>query len=275
MTMHNPVEKQQVLLKTLIIDVFQEFYYRYKKQGLYAFVIEIDETFSLQSFLVSTETSIFSDTEDKHQYLLEQDKWNLAKWKYRNKISEENKLTLNKNNNFSEQDSVISLIFQDIYPQQDHQEKLNFYLEIFTQSISYLTKIYSLDRSRIIFLISAKNQPNIIMETAQELNPPSSLLFECIADSKIQSNTINQLPIKLNQADKDVLIDLAQIVEMVEPFDSLFVAHQAYLLTFEPEFNEANLHIQNLVRHISTIDNHDFALSKEDIIERIHYFYKT
>ena len=107
------------------------------------------------------------------------------------------------------------------------------------------------------------------------MNPPSSLLFECIADSKIQSNTINHLPIKLNQADKDILIDLAQIVEMVEPFDSLFVAHQAYLLTFEPEFNEANLHIQNLVRHISTIDNHDFALSKEDIIERIHYFYKT
>ena len=273
--MHNLVEKQQVLLKTLIIDVFQEFYYRYKKQGLYAFVIEIDESFALQNFLVSTETSIFSDIEDKHQYLLEQDKWNLAKWKYRNKISEENKLILNKDSNFSEQDSVISLIFQDIYPQQDHQEKLNFYLEIFTQAISYLTKIYSLDRSRIIFLISAKNQPNIIMETAQELNPPSSLLFECIADSKIQSNTINHLPIKLNQADKDILIDLAQIVEMVEPFDSLFVAHQAYLLTFEPEFNEANLHIQNLVRHISTIDNHDFALSKEDIIERIHYFYKT
>ncbi|MEG0482462.1 MAG: hypothetical protein RR575_02370 [Acinetobacter sp.] len=272
--MRNQVENQHILLKTLIIDVFQEFYYRYKKHGIYAFIIEMDETFALQSFLVSTEASIFSDVENKHQYLVEQDKWNLGKWKYRSKISEENKQILNKDRNFSEQDSVISLIFQDIYPQQDHQEKLNTYLEAFNQAILYLTKIYNLDRSHILFLINAKNQSSTVLETAQEINPPSSLLFEFIADFQIQSNAANKLPIKLNQADKDILIDLAQIVEMVEPFDSLFVAHQAYLLTFEPEFNEANLHIQNLIRHISTIDNHDFALSKADIIERIHYFYK-
>lgn len=274
MAMSNHVEKQQILLKTLIIDAFQQFYYRYKKHALYAFVIEVDENSTLQSFLVSTEASIFSDVENKQQYLLEQDKWNLSKWKYRDKISEENKQILNKDHHFSDQDSVISLIFQDIYPKQDQQEKLNFYLDVFTQAIVYLTKIYNLDRSQIIFLMNVKNQQNVILETAQELNPPSSLLFEFIADSKIQAKVKDQLPIKLNQADKDLLIDLAQIVEMVEPFDSLFVAHQAYLLTFESEFKEANLHIQNLIRHISTIDNHDFALSKEDIIERIHYFYK-
>lgn len=268
-------EQQAILFKTLIIDAFQGFIYRYKKQGVYAFVIEVDETFTPHYFWVSTEASIFSDVEDKQQYLPEDDKWNLSQWKYKNKISEENKKILDQDHQISDEDTVLSRLFQDNSPQQDQQEKLNFYLDIYSQAILYLTKIYSLDRSKIIFLFHVKNQANVVVDTAQELNPPSSLLFEFIADYKIQSNVLNHTPIKLNQADKDLLTDLAQIIEMVEPFDTLFVAHQAYLLTFEPEFAEANLHIQNLIQHISALDNHDFALSKEDIIERIQYFYNV
>ena len=80
---------------------------------------------------------------------------------------------------------------------------------------------------------------------------------------------------KLNQVDKDILIDLAQIVTIVEPFDPLFVAHQAYLLTLTVEFSEVNTHIQNLVTTIMSMDNQIFALDKNEILNRINYFYQV
>ena len=44
-----------------------------------------------------------------------------------------------------------------------------------------------------------------------------------------------QPKLKLQQVDKDLLIDLAQLLE-VEPYDYLSIAHEAYLLTLEPSF---------------------------------------
>ncbi len=84
-----------------------------------------------------------------------------------------------------------------------------------------------------------------------------------------------QPKLKLQQVDKDLLIDLAQLLE-VEPYDYLSIAHEAYLLTLEPSFIDSNLYIQRLIQHVAAMDNHEqgeFALHKEEITQRIQQFY--
>lgn len=80
---------------------------------------------------------------------------------------------------------------------------------------------------------------------------------------------------KLSQADKDILIDLAQIVNITEPYDPLFIAHHAYLLTLDAEFSEVNLHIQNLIKNISATDEQDFSLDKDEVLNLINQFYQV
>jgi len=272
--MNHSVQEKELRLKNIIIDMFQGFYYRQKKNGIYAFALEIDELLTIQNFLLSTEASIFNETENKEQYLLEDDKWNLSKWKLKIKNSDENKKLITEKTADTDQDGPLSRILEDTYSQYKENNELNILLESFSQAILYLSKIYKLDTNKIVFFIYSASIPNLAIESAQKLNRSSSFLFEFIANLTI-SQQQSHYPIKLNQVDKDLLIDLAQTIEMTEPFDALFVAHQAYLLSFEPEFKEVNIHVQNLLQHLSTLDNQDFALTKQEILDRIHQFYKV
>jgi len=271
--MDNSVHQQTVQLKMLISDAFQEFYYRYKKDRIYAFVVEVDEHFDIKSFMVSTEFSIFNETENKQQYLLEQDKWDIDKWKFKKRHNDE--IILNTPFTDFDHNNLISQIYAATFPDQNLDEKFKWLLEGYQQGIDFTSKIYNLDHNNILFLLVSKTNHDLLVETASQLNPASSLLFECLANTKIAGKSNPLKFSKLSQADKDLLIDLAQVVNNAEPYDPLLVAHHAYLLTLDVEFQEANLHIQDLIRHISAIDNYEFALSKEDILERINYFYKV
>ncbi|MGE8560942.1 MAG: hypothetical protein ACN6NJ_08345 [Acinetobacter sp.] len=82
---------------------------------------------------------------------------------------------------------------------------------------------------------------------------------------------------KLSQADKDLLVDLAQMVQ-VEPYDYLHIAHEAYLLTLESAFIDSNPYIQKLIQTIAAMDSgveDGCALEKNEILERIEQFYHT
>ena len=111
------------------------------------------------------------------------------------------------------------------------------------------------------------------MEYAQKLNPTSSLLFEFLAQTQIAKQDRPIQTVKLKQADKDLLIDLAQIVNFIEPYEPLTVAHQAYLLTLEPEFEHIHTHIQDLVKNIAAMSDSTLALDKDEVLNRINYFY--
>ncbi len=265
--------EQEKQIKTSIIDAFQAFYYRYKKQKIYAFVIEIDESTIIQSFLTSTEDSIFNETENKHQYLHEKDKWAFDQWKYRQKNSAPFQLSSYLKNFEVHPDQLITHLFEHVFPDQINQTQLDSLVLIYQQAISYIAKIYNLDLNHILFLIHSPLQKNIILDTAQQLNPPSSLLFEFMAHMRIsKENPIDQ-SIKLKQIDKDELINLAQLLNLFEPYDSLSVAHQAYLLTLEPRFSDLHTYIQDLIQNIAAMSNPTLALDKAEILDRINYFY--
>lgn len=273
--MYNPITGQETLLKTLITDVFQDFFYRYKKDNIYAFVLEVDELFDIQYFTISTESSIFGETEHKQQYLLEKDKWNMTKWRIKQKDTEEYKQSIQQNKLSNGSDTSILQMFENILPNHNVDEKYALLIEQYQQAIQYITKIYHLNTDRILFLIHSSENPTLAINQANELNPPSSLLFEFIADSKIDAKNQQSQMFKLSQADKDILIDLAQIVNITEPYDPLFIAHHAYLLTLDAEFSEVNLHIQNLIKNISATDGQDFSLDKDEVLNLINQFYQV
>ena len=127
--MYNPITGQETLLKTLITDVFQDFFYRYKKDNIYAFVLKVDELFDIQYFTISTESSIFGETEHKQQYLLEKDKWNMTKWRIKQKDTEEYKQSIQQNKLSNGSDTSILQMFENILQRWSHMfEQLKAYL---------------------------------------------------------------------------------------------------------------------------------------------------
>lgn len=273
--MHDQLSEQEKLIKTKIIDAFQAFYYRYKKQKIYAFVIEINESFTIQSFITSTEASIFDESENKYQYLLEKDKWTFNQWRYRQKNNSPLQLSISTNEVEVPSDQLITHLFEHVFPDQIHLSQLNSLISGFQRAIVFITQIYNLDLNCILFLIHSPIHKNIILDTAQQLNPPSSLLFEFMAHLRISKESVNTLSKKLKQVDKDVLIDLAQLVNLFEPYDSLSVAHQAYLLTLEPKFSDLHTHIQDLIQNIAAMNDPTLALDRTEILDRINYFYQV
>lgn len=265
--------KQTEQLKMLISDTFQEFYYHYKNNGIYAFVIEVNQNFDIQSFLVSTQSSIFDHTENKQQYLVEEDKWNISKWRFKKESYCELQFNLSIHNVY--QNSVISQIYDSAFSEQDSDEKLEWIIKVFQQTIIFLRKVYNLNSDSIIFLIKSTTNSNLLIEQAVHLNQASSLLFECIASIKIAERNYVTQKVKLSQVDKDLLIDLAQIIKNIEPYDSLSIAYQAYLFTLENNFQDVSLHIQNLVHHIAALEGHEFALDRNEVLDRINQFYSV
>ena len=264
--------KQTEQLKMLISDTFQEFYYHYKSSGIYAFVVELNKNFDIESFLISTQSSIFDHTENKQQYLLEDDKWNINKWKFKKEIYYD--LQFNSSINNIYQNSLMSQIYDTAFYEQDLDEKREWIITTFQQAVVFLMNVYNLKEDSIIFLLKSTVDNHLLTEQAVHLNQASSLLFECIANIKIaERNEVIQTA-KLSQLDKDLLIDLAQVVKNIEPYDSLSVAYQAYLFTLEGGFQDLSPHIQNLVNHIAALEGQEFALDRKEILDRINQFYR-
>ncbi|WP_335622336.1 hypothetical protein [Acinetobacter sp. NCu2D-2] len=115
----------------------------------------------------------------------------------------------------------------------------------------------------------------IDIESANLLNKDSHLLRQFLASKthkRVQSPLSRP---KLSQSDKDILIDLAQMVE-VEPYDYLQVAHQAYLLTLEPYFVDINIYIKKLIENIAAMafeTDGSCAMTKQEILQRLEQFH--
>jgi len=205
---------------------------------------------------ISTERSIFNDQEDRAQYLSETERWNAAKWRYRTVHSSNNGMTQFRallDSYFKNQHSFGNPLLE--HSKTDQANTLDVLLKLFQQARDALEQDYGLDLNRIVFFIPMPTQPQIE--------------FQSPANQPAMSKSF-----KLNHNDKDLLIDLAQLVKL-EAYDYLHVAHQAYLLTLEPHFVDANLYIQKLIQHIAAMATEidgSCAMTQAEIQERIRQF---
>ena len=267
------------LLKEALIEEFYSLYDQYNEDLIYACALVFNEYLGLDYLAISTTRSLFAEHEDQAQYLSEQDKWQVKKWRYRSHSSAENRF------------AQFKLILAD-YLKKTHifgnplleqkydngQNNLDLLIATFKQAKEAFAHSYGLDIHHIVFFIHTPNQPQVLVHSAQCLNIGSPLLDEFIqhhAPETLPKNLCSKQ--KLSQADKDLLVDLAQMTE-VEPYDYLHIAQQAYLLTLESAFIDSNPYIQKLIQTIAAMDSgikDGCALEKNEILERIEQFYHT
>lgn len=150
---------------------------------------------------------------------------------------------------------------------------MDLLLETFKQAKRKLSEAYGLDLDSIIFFLSVPIQPECECQSALELNSDSRLLQDFLAFRQTLSQPRVNKRLKLSQSDKDILIDLEQMLAM-EPYDYLQVAQDAYLLTLESYFVDSNIYIQKLIQHIAAMAEPDgsCALSREEIMQRLQQF---
>jgi len=266
-------------LKNTLIQEFFQLYEQYEQDQIYACVLVFNEYLGVDYLAVSSQRSLFNEQEDEAQYLSEVNKWNIEKWRYRTQANNSSGLHQFKNifADYFKQRHIYGnpLLNSNDTLQYSHLELL---LDIFQQAKQSLSGAYGLDLSQILFFIHVPKQVDVEIHSAQFLNAPSALLDEFLHNKAPQTTmeqSTAQPKLKLQQVDKDLLIDLAQLLE-VEPYDYLSIAHEAYLLTLEPSFIDSNLYIQRLIQHVAAMDNHEqgeFALHKEEITQRIQQFY--
>lgn len=242
------LEHLQSFQAALIHEFFQ-LYEQYEQDHIYACALVLNEYLGFEYLAISTRRSLFSEQEDPAQYLSDHDKWSVQKWRYRS---------------------------------QPHQQHLNQFKRLFTdyfqQTRRALSNAYGLDLSSMVFFMQVTKQPQMAADSARQLNVPGPLLEEFLAHQQrpaLLDASSHPPAIKLQQIDKDLLIDLAQLLE-IEPYDYLEIAHAAYLLTLEPGFIDSNLYIQRLIHSIAAMDSNEqglFALPKDEIQQRIQQFY--
>ncbi len=265
------------LLKDALIEAFYPLYDQYNEDQIYACALVFNEYLRMDDLAVSTTRSFFAEHEDPLQYLSEQDKWQVKKWRYRSHASAENRF------------AQFKLILADYlkkthafgHPmlQQNHsnaQNNLDLVIAAFQQAKDAFAHSYGLDTHNIVFFIHIPHQPQVAIHSAQCLNSGSPLLDDFIRHHSPKTPPQNlSSKQKLSQADKDLLVDLAQMTE-VEPYDYLHIAQQAYLLTLESAFIDTNPYIQKLIQTIAAMDcgiKDGCALEKNEILERIEQFY--
>lgn len=269
-------------LKDSLIQEFFQLYEQYEPDQLYACALVLNEYLGIDYLAVSSTRSLFSEQEDSAEYLSEADKWNVEKWRYRTQTHSAQGLHQFKNifADYFKQRYIYGnpLLNSPDTPQYNHLELL---LDIFQQAKQALSNAYDLDLSQIVFLIHIPKQHDFEIYSAQFLNAPSALLDEFLlahhVQHTVQTTNTQHNKLKLQQVDKDLLTDLAQLLE-IEPYDYLSIAHEAYLLTLEPSFIDSNLYVQRLIQHVAAMDSHEqgeFALHKEEITQRIQQFYAT
>lgn len=262
-------------LKEVLIKEFYQLYDHYSDDGIYACSLVFDEFLRVDYLAISTERSIFNDQEDRAQYLSETERWNVAKWRYRTVHSSNNGMTQFRallDSYFKNQHSFGNPLLE--HSKTDQANTLDVLLKLFQQARDALEQDYGLDLNRIVFFIHMPTQPQIEFQSAISLNPESLLKQQFLFSKQPANQPAMSKSFKLNQNDKDLLIDLAQLVKL-EAYDYLHVAHQAYLLTLEPHFVDANFYIQKLIQHIAAMATEidgNCAMTQAEIQERIRQF---
>ncbi|OTG71943.1 hypothetical protein B9T26_11175 [Acinetobacter sp. ANC 4169] len=265
------------LLQDALIEEFYSLYDQYNEDHIYACALVFNEYLLVDYLAISTTRSLFAEHEETVQYLSEQDKWAVKKWRYRSPPSTESR--------FAQFKSLLADYLKTTHifgnpvleqEQANGQNNLDLFITAFKQAQQALAHSYGLDINNIVFFISIPNRPQAVVHSAQSLNVDSLLLAELIqhhAPQNLPAKTRTKQ--KLSQADKDLLVDVAQMVE-VEPYDYLQVAQEAYLLTLESTFIDTNPYIQKLIQTIAAMDsglNDGCALEKQEILDRIEQFY--
>ncbi len=264
------------VLKDVLIEEFLKLYEQHSHDHIYACTLVFNTFFLVDYFAISTTRSIFAEEEDAAQYLAENDRWNVQKWRYRTMPSVENGLTQFKfilSDYLNHQQPNTASSAQHIDAAQNHH--LDLLLMAFQQAQLALVESYGLNIKDILFFISIPTQPEIEIYSAQFLNEDHPQLQDFLQHK--QPLDLSSIPkrMKLTQNDKDMLIDLAQLVE-IEPYNYLHVANEAYVLSLENSYTNTNPYIQKLVQSIiamTTDPKGTFAMDKDEILSRINQLY--
>lgn len=256
-------------LKKALLNEFDALYKKYQDQGIYAFALVLNNLLVPECTAVSTKKSLLSETENKFQYLTEEDQWNVDKWRYRTQTAEGVSPLAQKMSQYFQQLSLSS----NKPSSQDRfkQSTLNFYIKAMEDVKDQVLERYNLTANKITFLLHLPDKHQIAINSLERLNPPSSNLFEAIANLKSRLITEGGTKFKLSQVDKDVLTDLGQSLE-IEPYDDMEIAQQAYLLSLEPYFLETSPYIQNLINDIAAMEEGYLVITKQEIKNRIKLF---
>lgn len=253
-------------LKIALLHEFEALYKKQQDQGIYAFALVLDDLLVAQYTTVSTKKSLLNETENKFQYLSEDDQWNVDKWHYRAQTQQGIALFSCKMSEYFQKTRLNST--QISAKERFNDNVLNFYIHGMQQVKDHILDQYNIGADKIIFLIHLSSNPQVAMTSLERLNPSSSNLFEAIANFKSSLISKGRSKTRLSQIDKDILIDLGQLLE-IEPYDDLQVAQQAYLLTLEPYFLESSPFIQRLINEIASMDAGILVMSKDEILNRI------
>lgn len=260
------------VLKDALIHEFYQLYDRYYEDEIYGCALVFNEYMLLDHLSIATQRSLFAEHEDYAQFLSQDDKWNVSKWRFRSSSSDSRLQQFNHLlNEYLQQRHVFGTPLQQ--QNLDTLNNLDILLSAFKQAKEALVDSYGLDVDQILFFISLPAQPNIETNSAQALNGSSQLLQEFLQVKQHRQIAHDPARLKkLSQADKDTLVDIAQLVK-IDPFDYLQIANQAYILTLDSTFADINPYIQKLVYTIAAMEDATFAMSREEILERIDQFY--
>lgn len=263
------------LLKQVLIEEFQQLYQHYKNDDIYACALVFNEYLQIDYLAISTQRSIYAEHEDRAQYLSELERWNIQKWRSRLRPAQSS--ALHSFRDILAGSAASAHSFSTPIPDQS-SSNLQTLLDAFKQAKEALVTLNGQDLHQILFFIGLPSQPEIEIRSVLYLNPTSSGLQSFLHDRTPKQQAIQHLNrFKLSQADKDLLIDLAQLAE-VEPYNELQVAHAAYLLTLEPNFMDTNAYIQKLVQAIAAMatgSKDSCAMQKDEILARINQFYHS
>lgn len=258
-------------LQSALLQEFTGLYQKYHQQQLYAFVLMLDSLYMPHYALVSTRQSLLNEEENRHQYLAGRDKWDISKWQYRSPPHSE---LIHLRKQLSSSFSQIQLQSTQIHSQESLRHQIvRFYLEGLQSVKKMAAQQAQLNPERCLFLIYQVDNSKLVLESLNRLNSASPLLTEAQQFFSADQNHTIRKKYRLTQIDKDILIDLGQILELV-PYDDLQVAHQAYLLTLEPYFAEVNPFIQHLIHDVASMDSGILVMSKQEIQFRIQQFYR-
>jgi hypothetical protein len=259
-------------LKEVLIREFYLLYDEYAEHEIYSCVLLFTPHFLVQDVAISTYRSLFTEyEEDPVQYLMRQDKWQVSKWRYRASVHPHNSMTAINN--------ILSEYFQQLQvfgnpallDNQYAGNNLELMLHAFLEAKNQLRDDYGLAVDQILFFVEVPDQPEMSLKSAERLNRPTALLADFRRHHHLSSSTHH----KLSRTDKDLLTDLAQMLE-VDPYDPLQIAQEAYLLTLQPSFTDSNIYVQHLIQNIAAMHiegDQPQYLEKPEILARIQQFY--
>lgn len=264
-----------VALKQLLVDSFLNLYQQYHGEDIYACSLILNEFLLVDDLAISTEKSIFDESENHLQYLAEHERWMVEKWCYHS--HHHHTYTLKKFSAELAKYFQHQLRLNDVSSHQKQSTPSNhfsLFLKSFEAAIQSLIQQHTLDLSRMIFFIHIPTQVELEIQSAEYLNHDSLLLRHFLFYKNQKKSKINTPRTKLSQTDKDLLTDLGQIIQ-VQPYDYIQVSHEAYLLTLEPYFIDTNVYIQKLIQSIASMAvevDGSCAMTKFEILQRLDQF---